>query len=123
MHIIHGTWIPNEEHEFIQKGAFYLWVEADTRQGTSRRDGKAVHPRHLVGTALAAFLMDKLGLREAVSGALAHTLQMQYFLFPTAAGKPLPSFELQHYVDEDVPVEFDLKPWQVCCYCMPDVIT
>ncbi len=123
MHIIHGTWIPDEKYEFIQKGAFYLWVETDTRQGTSRRHGKAVHPRHLEGTALTAFLMEKLGLREYASGALARTLQMKYFLFPTAAGKPLPSFELQHYVDEEIPGEFYLMPWQVCCYCVPDVIT
>jgi SNF2 family DNA or RNA helicase len=123
MHIIHGTWIPDEKHEFIHRGIFYLWVETDIRQRTSRRYGKAVHPRHLEGAALAAFLMDKLGLREYAPGALARTLLMKYFLLPTAAGKPLPSFELQHYVDEEVPGEFYLMPWQVCCYCVPDVIT
>ncbi len=47
MHIIHGTWIPDDAHEFIQKGAFYLWVETDTSPGTSRRRTGTVHPRHL----------------------------------------------------------------------------
>ena len=123
MHVIHGTWIPDDKHEFTQRGTFYLWVETDTLQGKSRRHGNTVHPRHLVDTTLATFLMEKLGLQEAVSGTLARTLQMKYFLLPTAAGKPLPSFELQHYVDEEVPTEFDMTPWQVCCYRVPDVIT
>ncbi len=123
MHVIHGTWIPDDAHEFIQRGAFYLWVETDTPQGLSRRDAGTVHPRHLAQSALATFLMEKLGLREPVSGALARTLCTKYFLLPTAAGKPSPSFELLRYVDEAEPIEFDLAPWQVCCYQMPDIIT
>ena len=91
MHVIHGTWIPDDTHdEFIQRGAFYLWVEADTPSGKSRRRADAVHPRHLMDTALATFLMEKLGLREPVSGALARTLSSKYFLLPTAADKPSP---------------------------------
>src|SRR5213082_559366 len=31
MHIIHGTWIPEDTHEFIHRGAFYLWVETDAQ--------------------------------------------------------------------------------------------
>ena len=27
------------------------------------------------------------------------------------------------YVDEEEPIEFDLAPWQVCCYHVPDIIT
>ena len=123
MHIIHGTWFPDEQHDFRQKGTFYLWVETDTLQSTPRRYGKAVHPRHLVDTALATFLIEKLGPRESASDALARTLQMKYFLLPTSAGKPLPSFELQHYVDEELPLEFDLASWQVCCYPVSDIIT
>src|SRR5260370_4111323 len=123
MHIIHGTLIPHDQHEFTQRGTFYLWVETDTMQGKSRRHGNTVHPRQLVDTALATFLMEKLGLQESASGALAHTLQTKHFLLPTAVGKPLPSFELQHYVDEEVPTDFDLTPWQVCCYRVSDVIT
>jgi hypothetical protein len=123
MHVIHGTWIPDAEDQFIQRGDFYLWVETDTLQDTSRRHSKMVHPRHLGDTALAAFLMEKLGLRESAPGTLARTLHKQYLLLPTSADKPLPSFELLHYVDEEVPTEFDLTPWQVCCYRVPDIIT
>jgi SNF2 family DNA or RNA helicase len=123
MHVIHGTWIPDDTHEFIQTGAFYLWVETDTPQGASRRGTGSVHPRHLAHTALATFLMEKLGMQEPVSGALARILCTKYFLLPTAAGKPSPSFELLRYVDEEEPMEFDLAPWQVCCYQVSDIIT
>ena len=123
MHVIHGTWIPDDAHEFIENGAFYLWVETDTPPGTSRRSADGVHPRHLAHKALATFLMEKLGLQEPVSGALARTLCIKYFLLPTAAGKPSPSFELLRYTDEEEPMEFDLAPWQVYCYQVPDIIT
>jgi SNF2 family DNA or RNA helicase len=123
MHVIHGTWIPDDEHEFTQTGSFYLWVETDTLQGPQQSDGKATHPRHLVDTALATFLMEKLGLQESIPGTLVHTLQRKYFLLPTAANKPLHSFELLRYVDEEVPTEFDLSPWQICCYRLLGVIT
>ena len=123
MHIIHGTWIPEDTSEFIRRGAFYLWVETDTPAGRSRSNADTVHPRHLAQTALTTFLMEKLGLREPVPGALAHTLSIKYFLLPTVAGKPSPSFELLRYIDEEEPLEFDLAPWQVCCYQVQDVIS
>src|SRR3984893_14442483 len=123
MHIIHGTWIPEDTHEFNQRGAFYLWVETDALTGASRSPGGKVHPRHLAQSELATFLMEKLGLQEPVSGALARTLCTKYFLLPTAAGKPSPCFELLRYVDEAEPIEFDLAPWQVCCYQVSDIIT
>ena len=122
MHVIHGTWIPEDTHEFIQRGAFYLWVETDTPTGTSQSRAGSVHPRHLGQSALSTFLMEKLGLREPVSGALARTMCTKYFLLPTSAGKPSPSFELLRYVDEEEPIEFELAPWQVSCYQVPDVI-
>ena len=42
MHVIHGTWIPDDTQEFTRRGAFYLWVETDTLTGKprSRADGK-----------------------------------------------------------------------------------
>src|SRR5712691_3673009 len=123
MHVIHGTWIPDDTQEFTRRGAFYLWVETDTLTGKSRSRADGVHPRHLAQTALATFLMEKLGLREPVPGALARPLSTSYFLLPTAAGKPAPCFELLRYVDEAEPMEFELVPWQVCCYRVPDIIT
>ncbi|MHB8596347.1 MAG: DEAD/DEAH box helicase [Ktedonobacteraceae bacterium] len=123
MHIIHGTWIPDDAHEFVQSGAFYLWVETDTPAETSQRHADHVHPRHLMHSALATFLTEKLGLREPVSGELSRSMCMKYFLLPTAAGKPSPSFELLRYMDEEEPIEFDLVPWQICCYQVSDIIT
>ncbi len=123
MHVVHGTWIPDDEHKFIQSGAFYLWVETDTPPSKSRRGAEAVHPRHLMHSDLATFLMEKLGLQEPMSGALARTMCMKYFLLPTVAGKPSPSFELLRYVDEEEPIEFNLAPWQVCCFQVPDIIS
>jgi SNF2 family DNA or RNA helicase len=123
MHVIHGTWIPEDTSEFIQKGAFYLWVETDTPSGKSRSRGDNVHPRHLGQSALAAFLNEKLGLGDFGPDALARTLITKYFLLPTAEGKPAPSFELLRYADEEEPIEFELVPWQVCCYRVQDIIT
>jgi SNF2 family DNA or RNA helicase len=122
MHIIHGTWIPEDTNDFIQRGAFYLWVETDTQGITSRRNPKNIHPRHLAQTALVAFLAEKLGLQEPLAGALSHTLCTKYFLLPTVAGKPAPSFELLRYMEEEEPIEFDLVPWQVDCYQVTEVI-
>jgi SNF2 family DNA or RNA helicase len=123
MHIIHGTWIPEDTSEFIQRGAFYLWVETDIPAGRTRSNAGAVHPRHLTQTALATFLIEKLGLPEHDSGALARTLCTKYFLLPTVAGKPSPSFEMLRYMEEEEPIEFDLATWQVTCYQMSDIIT
>ena len=108
---------------FIQRGAFYLWVETDTLSGTARQRADTVHPRHLMHTALTTFLMEKLGLQESMPGVLERTLCMKSFLLPTVEGNPSPSFELLRYVDEEEPIEFDLKRWQVCCYQVSDVIT
>lgn len=123
MHLVHGTWIPDDTHEFIQKGAFYLWVETDTPTGRSKSRYGGIHPRHLAQTALATFLIEKLGFKEPVPGALARTLSTKYFLLPTVAGKPAPSFELLRYVEEPEPLDYALLPWQACCYRVPDIIT
>src|SRR5262245_45941121 len=128
MQVIHGAWIPEEAGGFIQRGAFYLWVETDTPAPRSQRrsdsaDGRERrHPRQLTQTALAAFLQEKLGLRETAPGALARTLCTKYLLLPSAAGAPLPSYDLLRYVDEDIDegslrgapmAEVALAPWQV----------
>jgi SNF2 family DNA or RNA helicase len=123
MHVIHGTWIPDDASEFIQNGAFYLWVETDMPPGTAGHLADAVHPWHLMHKELSTFLKEKLGLQESVYNALESTTYMKYFLLPTVNSKPVPSFELLRYVDEEVPTEFDLVPWKVCCYQVPDIIT
>jgi SNF2 family DNA or RNA helicase len=122
MHIIHGTWIPEDANGFVQKGAFYLWVETDASAGRSRSNSNNIHPRQLTQTALVAFLTEKLVLQEFMPGMLSGNLCTKYFLLPTVAGKPSPSFELLRYMDEEEPIEFVLEPWQVNCYQVADVI-
>ncbi|GHO88787.1 DEAD/DEAH box helicase [Dictyobacter formicarum] len=123
MHIIHGIWIPDDSQEFIQDGSFYLWVETDRAQDVAKKSPDTVHPRHLSQTALATFLVEKLGLQELFPGTLVNTLCSRYVLLPTTDGRPAPSFELLRYVEEEEPLEFELKPWQVCCYRVTDIIT
>jgi len=122
MHIIHGTWIPENTDEFVQRGAFYLWVETDAITSKSRKDSENIHPRHLTQTALATFLMEKLGLGDIKYGALPHSFSTKYFLLPTAGGKPAPCFELLRYMEVEEPLEFDLEAWQVNCYRITDII-
>jgi len=118
MHNIHGTWIPDDSPEFIQRGAFYLWVETDNPSSSSRGSSSDLHPRHLTQAALVSFLVEKLGLRDVLPGNFC----TKYFLLPTVEDRPAPSFELLRYVDEEEPIEFDLAPWQVWCYKVPDLI-
>ncbi len=58
-----------------------------------------------------------------MSGELSHAMCTKYFLLPTVAEKPSPSFELLRYMDEEEPIDFGLEPWQVNCYQVTDVIT
>lgn len=123
MHIVHGTWIPDDGHEFIQRGAFYLWIETDAPMHDSRRRVNNAHPRHLAEASLAAFLRERLGRQESAPGALERLLCAKYFLLPTSCGQPAPCFELLRYVDEEEPLEFELVPWQIWCYRVPDLLT
>ncbi len=62
MKVLHGTWIPNDESEFIQTGCFYLWVETPVMQ-KRRSDRKRIHPRHLIQEELVNFLSQELGIK------------------------------------------------------------
>ena len=35
MQIVHGTWIPDDTDDYVQGGAFYVWVETDTPLGAA----------------------------------------------------------------------------------------
>ncbi|MFN0070048.1 MAG: DEAD/DEAH box helicase [Chloroflexota bacterium] len=122
MHIVHGTWIPDDIDDFVQRGALYVWVETDAPLRGARGRTSSLHPRQLAQAPLAKFLMDHLGVREFGQGTLARTLVTKHILIPTADEAPLPSFELMPYVDEDIPLEFKLAPWQVWCYRVQRVI-
>ncbi|MCX6024235.1 MAG: hypothetical protein NTZ05_21390 [Chloroflexi bacterium] len=123
MHVVHGTWIPDETGEYVQRGGFYLWVETDAPQrGRRSSSDQALHPRHLLDASLVQFLEEKLGLRDSGGKAMSGALCRRFFLLPTADGAPLPSFELQHYVEQEIPGAFALRSWRICCYPLPDVM-
>jgi SNF2 family DNA or RNA helicase len=119
MIILHGTWIPHAENDFVQEGAFYLWAE--TLQGKKHR-GKttvAIHPKQLFKKDLADFLAQKLGIKPSPyprDKGFETAISPQYFLLPTAHGQPLPSLELARYLEEDLPDDFELQYWQIDCY-------
>ncbi len=113
MKILHGTWIPQAGEEFIQNGAFYLWVETTERQ---RRKAGQRHPRQLVKADLAALLTSELGIQPPPYRKLEEFISPQYFLLPSIDNQPLPSLELSRYLEEEVPEAFELQYWQVDCY-------
>ena len=123
MQVVHGTWIPDPPRDYVQSGSFYLWVETDSPPAARRRSGDVAHPRHLARAALAAFLTEKLGLRDPSGGDVSRHMETKRFLLPSAGGAPLPSFELLRYVDEETPEQYDLASWEICCYRVPQVIT
>ncbi|HEX5415664.1 MAG TPA: SNF2 helicase-associated domain-containing protein, partial [Chloroflexota bacterium] len=121
MYLIHGTWIPDDADGFLQKGGFYLWVETD-RPGELTSSGETVvHPRQLNERDLRAFLEEKLGISVG-GGSAAAAFGDKFFLLPSADDAPLPSFEMRPYLDLEIPDAFALRPWQVCCYRVPNVI-
>jgi SNF2 family DNA or RNA helicase len=122
MHIVHGSWIPDEADGFVQGGAFYLWVETDTASNTTHVGENNIHPRHLTDGALVTFLAEKLGVRAAATDPIINTINTKFFLLPTFDGRPSPSFELLRYMEEEEPITFDLVPWQICCYKVSEII-
>ena len=132
MQIVHGTWIPEDTDAFVQRGAFYVWVETDTplpgaragatRNGAARSAAVRDHPRHLSRADLGRFLSEKLKLGAHGPEALARLATTKCMLLPTADGRPLPSAELAPYVEDELPLELELAPWQVWCYPLPGII-
>ena len=65
MQILHGTWIPQPATDFVQTGAFCLWVETEQKSGRQR--SPHTHPQHLPEADLAAVLTDELGLKSPIA--------------------------------------------------------
>ncbi|MEM9541270.1 MAG: DEAD/DEAH box helicase [Cyanobacteria bacterium P01_E01_bin.42] len=110
-HILHGTWIPDDTNEFIQKGAFYLWVETDEIE---EKPSENIHPFHLRRGALAMFL-EELGIAIELE-ELSEKITSQYFLLPSRESEPLPSWELARYLETEMPEDFTLQFWSINCY-------
>jgi SNF2 family DNA or RNA helicase len=119
MKILHGTWIPEANQDFIQGGNFYLWVETITRT-TKRKIAKDIHPFHLFKPELGAFLSQELGIQSVGSYQRLNRISPQYFLLPSTNASPLASLELSRYLEEEPPDSFELKHWQVDSYCITE---
>jgi hypothetical protein len=62
VYIVHGTWIPEPHGEYVQAGAFYLWVETDAPSPRAPSRVAGIHPKHLANAAHQTFLAERLGL-------------------------------------------------------------
>ncbi|MEI6069762.1 MAG: hypothetical protein WCP96_20690 [Methylococcaceae bacterium] len=89
MNVIHGAWISENIQDFIQSGAFYLWVESDD---VCNNPKIPLHPQHLPEKPCLEFLKNELAVNPLNAGQ-GTLLSLQ---LPTFAVKPLPSPELQH---------------------------
>ncbi len=116
MKIIHGTWIPSAEADFIQNGAFHLWVETPIVK-KQRSAAQRFHPSHLTKTELEAFLVDELGIQPAPYSKISDNISTQYFALPTANNQPLPSPELARYLEAEIVEEYEgFEYWAIDCY-------
>ena len=114
MQILHGTWIPQAEADFIQPGAFYVWVET-TKQKQFRKPTQR-HPRQVIAADLAELLTKELGVQPPSYRKLEDFISPQFFLLPTVDNQPLPSLELSRYLEAELPETFEFEYWQIDCY-------
>ncbi|MEB3278555.1 MAG: C-terminal helicase domain-containing protein [Lyngbya sp.] len=82
MNILHGTWIPRPGKEFIQTGAFFVWVETDSPVKKRKKQSENRHPRQLNQQELSRFLGDELKLPAPKYGTLNPNLTPKSFLLP-----------------------------------------
>ena len=116
MEILHGTWIPDSDDDFVQGGAFFLWVET-TENIRKRKTLQGVHPNQLFKVDLEPFLAQSLGIKsEHRQYPVIERIVPQYFVLPSQNNRPLPSVELARYLEQEIPEIFELQYWKVDCY-------
>ncbi|NJR18720.1 MAG: DEAD/DEAH box helicase [Calothrix sp. CSU_2_0] len=113
MKIIHGTWIPSANADFMAAGSFFLWVETTVTKTNNKKI--KIHPGHLDKKELIAFITQELGINTNPV-ELERRIVPQYFALPTANNCPLPSPELSKYLETEIPEDFEFAFWQVDCY-------
>ncbi|MGI0495288.1 DEAD/DEAH box helicase [Alkalinema pantanalense CENA528] len=119
MYILHGTWIPDTDPEFIQTGQFYLWVETEEN---SRRSSPDTHPGHLRTPDLIPFLCETLAIKpykntaKDLHKALEADIIPRSFLLPTVKNTPLPSWEMARYLETELPDRYEWQYWEIDCY-------
>ncbi|MEM6253081.1 MAG: DEAD/DEAH box helicase [Cyanobacteria bacterium P01_D01_bin.156] len=113
MQILHGTWIPEPDADFMQAGQFYLWIETIDKQPDLEEQGR--YPMQLEGDHLADFLTNEFNLRSPENTSLESWIEPCYFLLPTVDDRPLPSLELSRYLEIELPDTFEFEYWEVDC--------
>ncbi len=116
MKVIHGTWIPDADPNYIQPGSFYLWVETSFDAKHNSKSQQQIHPTHLSKDELGTFLNQELGIKDSAA-TIQQRISPQYFALPTANARPIPSPELTKYLEAEISEEYDgFEYWQISCY-------
>jgi SNF2 family DNA or RNA helicase len=121
MKILHGTWIPAAEDEFIRGGNFYLWVETDVPIARGSKATKG-HPQQLVKADLGKFLQTELGIAAPKYGTIDRSIVTKYFILPSTDTEPLSSPELSRYLETEPPAATGWKIWAIDCYGVDSII-
>lgn len=120
MHILHGTWIPEDRENFIQNGAFWLWIEkVPERLPSKKRTQK--HTYALSQKELKEFLTKEMQIENMVD-IKQDVFAARFFFLPSYNNVPLPSPEAARYASFEYPDEFELRQWEVPCFKLQNVI-
>ena len=124
MKILHGTWIPEGERDFIQNGGFYLWVETSEQppQGSKKKLGNR-HPGQLTKDEFSAFLVNDLGMvPRSPTKSISIEIIPKYFILPSTEKSPLPSVELLRYLEAEPEEASQWQAWEIDCYQVKGII-
>ncbi|MBC6453415.1 MAG: DEAD/DEAH box helicase [Hormoscilla sp. SP5CHS1] len=151
MKILHGTWIPQGEDDFIQTGGFYLWVETSDPPPKSRKrqpvspksfrcppgSPRALPGGHRTRTTPGTPSANRhpgqltgnefsaflvVALGIAKSPDLSEQISPKYFILPSTEGVPLPSVELLRYLEAEPEEPSQWQAWEIDCYQVKSVI-
>jgi len=123
MKILHGTWIPQGEDDFIQNGGFYLWVETSDPPKSRKKQLANRHPGQLTKDEFAAFLVNDLGMApRSPNNSISIEIRPLYFILPSTEGAPLPSVELLRYLEAEPEEPTQWQAWEIDCYQVKAVI-
>lgn len=101
MHIIHGTWIPDDSEDFFNGGQFWVWVESKDSFG-------------LQADLLSKFFVETFPLPDTEQEGLK-IQATRYFLLPSSNHGPLPSPELSHFLGTLPPTTHQWTQWPIDC--------
>jgi len=118
MYVIHGTWIPEETNEYINKGKFSLWIETDEIK--SQQKFKNIHPSHLSKQKLNQFFTEVFQISSILKEQFKRNEELKYFILPSQKNIPLFSFELLRYQSKNIPSDFEWKLWGINCINISD---